>query len=169
MKAYHKRNSSLGKVGGYFNELDLFGTPVQFKVKGAESFKSTLGALVSLLLWVAVLTYGARKWDKMYTLEDTTFQQTTERPDVLGNYTFGEMGFNFEFSIMNGKGNIPRQTEGYINYKVVLMNRSDVKDKDSEIKALKTVELSTHRCNENDLQSRVGLENLYASRQFGLM
>ena len=61
------------------------------------------------------------------------------------------MGFNFEFSIMNGKGNIPRQTEGYINYKVVLMNRSDVKDKDSEIKALKTVELSTHRCNENDL------------------
>ena len=74
MKSSHNSSSSLSKVGGYFKELDLFGTPVQLKVKGADSFKSTLGAILSLLLWVAVLTYGSKKWVKMYTLEDTTFQ-----------------------------------------------------------------------------------------------
>ena len=73
MKSDHNRSSSLSKVRDVFKELDLFGTPVQLKVKGADSFKSTFGALLSLLLWVAVLFYGSRKWMKMYALEDTTF------------------------------------------------------------------------------------------------
>ena len=77
------------------------------------------------------------------------------------------MGFNFEFSLTNGKGAIPRRTEGYINYKVVIMETTDAEDSEKTIR--KYIELDTHRCNEADLKSRTGLEETYASNQFGLM
>ena len=57
----------------------MFGESLQFKVGGNDSFKSIIGALVSLAIFATVLPYGVNKFIILYQKNDTSYQSWTEK------------------------------------------------------------------------------------------
>ena len=94
----------------------------------------------------------------MENREDTSFMQTTEELDEGTLFTLGEMQSNFAFGLLGSGGLSAEHTEGFVNFKVDLVVRSDNTPTSEEI--------PFHRCTERDKQSFFELNEL-ANRNFG--
>ena len=54
-------------------QIDFYGEPAKLKVKGADTFPSCLGTLLSFIILGTVLAYGINKYRVMGEYGDTLF------------------------------------------------------------------------------------------------
>ena len=69
-----KTTSIFKKSQNLFSELDQFGKTIGFEIKGSNSYKSMLGATLTLIITVITLSYGVNKLFIMKDMRDTNFQ-----------------------------------------------------------------------------------------------
>ncbi len=58
MEDEEKRASPWTKIGRLFRSIDLFGHQVRFNVNGAEAFKTSGGAMLTLVILAALLYFA---------------------------------------------------------------------------------------------------------------
>ena len=68
-----KTTSIFKKSQNLFSELDQFGKTIGFEIQGADSYKSMLGATLTLALTIVTLSYGVNKFFIMKEMRDTNF------------------------------------------------------------------------------------------------
>ena len=64
----HKKDRKYS-ITNTFRSIDIFGEGVNFQIEGADTIKTTLGAMLTLLVFTAVVFYGQ---DKLRTMLDRT-------------------------------------------------------------------------------------------------
>ena len=55
-----------------FSSIDQFGQGINFLIKGGDTFTTSLGAVVTLLIYVTVLIYGSTKFNRLKERLDTS-------------------------------------------------------------------------------------------------
>ena len=62
-------------LGNYFKSLDLFSTNVTFWTNERDSFGTTFGACVSVIIALLVAVYGANRLRILLDKDDTLFNE----------------------------------------------------------------------------------------------
>ena len=62
-----------------FLSIDMLGEPIGFNIQGWDTFRSTLGSFLVLLIAVVTLAYAGLKIDDLREYSDTTHQTTKGR------------------------------------------------------------------------------------------
>ena len=57
-----KRLRDSGEVLGRCRKLDIYGKPIRLTFKGADSYKTSVGATVTIIAGLAVISFGLYSW-----------------------------------------------------------------------------------------------------------
>ena len=93
------------KVTDTFKSIDSFGSGVGFSVKGEGTFKTGLGAVITIIIYVIVLYFGADKYGVLTSKGDTTHQEILFENVVPPTTTFlmGDIDANFAFGLWSNQ------------------------------------------------------------------
>ena len=61
-KIAKKKFIDKGKVSGRCRMLDVYGKPVRFFYKGSDAYRTKIGATVSIIAALAVISFGLLSW-----------------------------------------------------------------------------------------------------------
>ena len=91
------------KISNLFKEIDLFGEQIVFQIKGADSYKSVLGAIISVVVITIVLAYGYNKFQIMKNFEGTDYQTITNAKALNSTERFenAETHVNVAFGLVD--------------------------------------------------------------------
>ena len=65
--------SNLQKFKNQFKAVDILGSNMQFTINGEDTYKSNLGAWVTIIIYSIVLVYAANKSIKLSERLDTSY------------------------------------------------------------------------------------------------
>ena len=87
----------------YFVSFDVFGQPISINYRGRETFQTALGALVTLGLYVFLLTYSMMSVLGALDFQDPKITQYTifNARDDGTKYNFGELYGSFTFGFVS--------------------------------------------------------------------
>ena len=111
--------SSLEKLRHKFNKIDIFGETISFNIRGANSFKTTYGAIMTLAVLALTISYAQKRLTILLDYGDTR-HLSSEDPDANAktSFTFSEMDFNFAFGVFPLDWIVrPVNTTGYLEMK----------------------------------------------------
>ena len=74
-----------------FKKIDAFGEGIKFTVNKQKTFSTSLGAIITLVIYVIVMIYAQLKGDILYNRLDTSHQTIINEDDIDE-----EDGFSFE-------------------------------------------------------------------------
>lgn len=84
-----------------FRSIDLFGQSVNFTYDGEDQFKTTFGAVLSLIIILILLGFGIYKAVYLFSKFNPNVIKTTLMYDIsdLQEYRPQDLGFDFSFGI----------------------------------------------------------------------
>ena len=65
-----------------FKKIDALGTSKSFTVNGSESYRSTVGAVLTILIYLLIAVYASDKAYKLSDRLDTNHQQSFQLVDA---------------------------------------------------------------------------------------
>ena len=99
MKKKNSRKSYL--FSEHLQKLDLFGSGMSFRENGNQSLKTNCGALLSIVILIVVLIYGANKFRILIGREDSTNTEYMVSDSISDKVIgFEDTGFFPAFAIL---------------------------------------------------------------------
>ena len=97
MVAKNKKQSLFNKITQY----DMFGESATFTIEDQATYNGVCGTIISLLITIIVMAYGAHRAIVVYEHGDTAFQTNTERDNLNKTkvFSFAETQFNIAVGI----------------------------------------------------------------------
>ena len=68
-----REQGGVNRLTRLFTQFDFYGEPVNFKIKGTDTFPSCLGTCISLLTMSLLIVYAAEKYLIMTSYGNTTY------------------------------------------------------------------------------------------------
>ena len=97
------------KFANSFKKIDAFGQGINFSVNGGDTFGTTFGTVLTLIIYGIILVYAQMKGQKLYHRLDTNHQATTN-VDAIGSedkFSFQELEANFAFGLWHNNFSAP--------------------------------------------------------------
>ena len=147
-----------GKGAGYklyeaLSTFDMFGQTPSLKVDGKDGFRSILGALATIAVWVVTVSYAARQFNAMQLYEETTHIQVTES---LANAqkVFQQSYTNMDIALglaRNDSWDVSEvDTTGYVDIVFLKQNWDTVRENGQQKVEIETELLKTHSCSSEE-------------------
>ena len=70
-----REQGGLNRITRLFQQFDYYGESSQLKIKGADTYPSCLGTLISLVIIITVIAYAIDKYDVCSTYGNTTYNE----------------------------------------------------------------------------------------------
>ena len=107
-------------------QFDKFGSGAGFTIKGSETYGTSLGLVLTLIIYTIVLIYGRQNYMKLMEKADTAHQQVLEENvvPVRQEFTLGDLEANFAFGLWSNQFqpiNLT-QVEDYVQIQALMMN-----------------------------------------------
>ena len=120
-KKQRVRDSTGAKIRNIFTKIDFLGETIGFEVKGGNSYKSVLGAILSLGIATVVLVYGSNKYKVMHEYGGTDYQTITNARglDNTKNFSYNETRTNIMFGLYEidtGRTMLEEDYHGYFEW-----------------------------------------------------
>ena len=100
-------------------KADIFGKRPEFHVKGSESYKTVLGAILSLGILFLVLPYAVNNFHTMYKREGTRFETKTIFSEEDNTRSLEDMGISLAFGVFS-ETNLNAYDPRYLEWNVKL-------------------------------------------------
>ena len=93
------RKSFLKHTQSTFLSIDMFGSPVNLEIEGNSTLRTYLGATISLLILLQILTYTFIKGNILINRSDTNHQVTVETGGIQISDVFHQHQTQFNLAL----------------------------------------------------------------------
>ena len=143
----------MSKISEAFRKIDAFGEGIDFTIKGGKKFGTSIGAILTLLIYLVVGFYAQTKLVKLIYRLDTTHQSSVNENEIPHEREFSleELQANFMFSLWSNDYKVPHNLtniEDYVQFQATLTKNTYLTEEN--VGAFEVTEVPLHSCNETD-------------------
>ena len=91
-----QKSSSLHGVYSKFLHLDMFAQAQSFEVEGERYYRTTIGSIMSFLIFIIVTPYITKRYSIMIDYKDTRYSKSNRQSKFLNDHNTLETGISFE-------------------------------------------------------------------------
>ena len=91
----------------FFNQIDIFGIPPLFTIRGKATFQTQIGSFLTILCACLILIYMSFFFDDMINHKSPNLQSQIYYDEIPSEFKLTRNNFSFIFSLL---------TKEYINY-----------------------------------------------------
>ncbi|CDW84258.1 UNKNOWN [Stylonychia lemnae] len=162
-ESFQEKNC-MGRAGKSFKKMDVYGEKIQLTYQGRETFNTTPGASVSIIVIAVILAYAIYRAFILVTLGDTQISKKSflRDLDTVGPFSPQNQGFDFAFGI--GKPLDP--TYGNIGVRLINFYYTNETDANgNKIRIKDRINLDIDLCNNTGFN----FTDQYSVKQFGIL